>query len=86
MIVFAGAGSTLAAAEAIGYASIGIELDRDYVEIARRGIPALAAIEVGPKPKVRIPEGTGGRGRRRDAQQHGNDGQAPRLHGLAYAA
>lgn len=39
---FAGAGSTLAAAEAVGYESKGIEIDRHYVKIARRAIPALA--------------------------------------------
>lgn len=39
---FAGAGSTLAAAEAIGYASIGIEKDRHYFDIAGRAIPKLA--------------------------------------------
>lgn len=38
---FAGSGSTLAAAEAVGYRSIGIEMDPSYVEVARRGIPAL---------------------------------------------
>lgn len=39
---FAGTGSTLAAAEAIGYRSIGVELDRAYLEVARKGIPRLA--------------------------------------------
>lgn len=39
---FAGSGSTLAAAEAVGYESVGIELDPHYVEVARRAIPALA--------------------------------------------
>jgi site-specific DNA-methyltransferase (adenine-specific) len=38
---FAGAGSTLAAAEAIGYASIGVEKDPVYFEMAREAIPAL---------------------------------------------
>ena len=38
---FAGSGSTLAAAEAVGYRSIGIEMDPSYVDVARRGIPAL---------------------------------------------
>ena len=39
---FAGAGSTLAAAEAIGYQSIGIEKDSHFFEIACNSIPKLA--------------------------------------------
>jgi len=39
---FAGAGSTLAAAEAIGYASIGVEKDRHYFDMASKAIPKLA--------------------------------------------
>ncbi|MHB1004982.1 MAG: DNA-methyltransferase [Chloroflexota bacterium] len=39
---FAGAGSTLAAAEAVGYQSIGIEKDLHYFNIARNAIPRLA--------------------------------------------
>jgi DNA modification methylase len=38
---FAGTGSTLAAAEAIGYRSIGIEKDRRYFELASEAIPKL---------------------------------------------
>ncbi len=41
---FAGAGSTLAAAESLGYASIGVEKDATYFEMARNGIPKLARI------------------------------------------
>ena len=41
---FAGSGSTLAAAEAVGYASIGVERDPAYVELAARAIPRLAAL------------------------------------------
>jgi len=41
---FAGAGSTLAAAEAIGYRSIGIERDRQYFEMARDAIPKLIGL------------------------------------------
>lgn len=40
---FAGSGSTLAAAEAVGYDSVGVERDQAYVEIAKAAIPALAA-------------------------------------------
>ena len=39
---FCGAGSTLAAAEAVGYASIGVEKDERYFAIAREAIPRLA--------------------------------------------
>lgn len=41
---FAGSGSTLAAAEAIGYRSIGVEMDERYLELARKSIPLLAAL------------------------------------------
>lgn len=43
---FAGAGSTLAAAEAVGYQSIGIEKDERYFDVARGGIPKLSALRV----------------------------------------
>ena len=46
---FAGAGSTLAAAEALGYESIGIEIDEEYVNIARAAIPKLARLSVTDK-------------------------------------
>ena len=41
---FAGAGATLAAAEAVGYASIGVEKDEHYFNIAADGIPKLASL------------------------------------------
>ncbi|MGH7936635.1 MAG: DNA methyltransferase, partial [Chthoniobacterales bacterium] len=43
---FAGSGSTLAAAEAVGYASIGIEKDGRYFDVARNAIPKLRALRV----------------------------------------
>lgn len=43
---FAGSGSTLAAAQAVGYDSIGVELDPEYVAVAKEAIPALAALKV----------------------------------------
>jgi site-specific DNA-methyltransferase (adenine-specific) len=45
---FAGSGSTLAAAEAVGYESVGVENDARYVRMARRAIPALSALAVAP--------------------------------------
>jgi site-specific DNA-methyltransferase (adenine-specific) len=45
---FMGSGSTIAAAEAIGYRSIGVERYRDYFEIAREAIPKLAALRTKP--------------------------------------
>ncbi len=44
---FAGSGSTLAAAEAIGYRSIGIEKDSRYFKLATEAIPNLVAFKNG---------------------------------------
>lgn len=44
---FCGAASTLAAAEAVGYESIGIEKDLHYFEMARRSLPNLVAFKNG---------------------------------------
>lgn len=41
---FAGSGSTLAAAEAVGYHSIGVERDSTYFELAEQAIPKLAGL------------------------------------------
>ena len=42
---FLGGGSTVAAALAVGYKSIGVELDARYFEVASAGIPKLAALK-----------------------------------------
>lgn len=49
---FMGSGSTIAAAEAIGYTSIGIEKDPAYYAVAKKAIPALARF---------VPNGTNGK-------------------------
>jgi DNA modification methylase len=43
---FMGAGSTVAAAEAIGYDSIGVEIDPQYFNIAQEAIPGLSRLKV----------------------------------------
>lgn len=45
---FAGSGSTLAAAEAVGYKSIGLEKDPRYFELACTAIPRLAMLQLKP--------------------------------------
>lgn len=46
---FAGAGSTLAAAEAVGYASIGVEKDKQYFDVACKSIKKLCNLKVNQK-------------------------------------
>ena len=46
---FAGSGSTLAAAEAVGYRSTGIENDQHYIAMARSAIPKLASLAAAVK-------------------------------------
>lgn len=43
---FAGSGSTLAAAHALGFHAVGVEMDPDYARLAATAIPRLAALEV----------------------------------------
>lgn len=43
---FAGSGSTLAAAEAMKYQSVGIEKDGQYFQVAQKAIPALSRLQV----------------------------------------
>lgn len=46
---FMGSGSTIAAAEAVGISSIGVERYADYYEMSRTSIPGLAAIQLAPE-------------------------------------
>jgi site-specific DNA-methyltransferase (adenine-specific) len=50
---FMGAGSTIAAAEAVGVSSIGVERYVDYYEVSRKAIPKLSAIRL---PKEALQE------------------------------
>ena len=43
---FAGSGSMLAAAEAVGYESVGIERDQSYFDMGAKAIQALSELEV----------------------------------------
>lgn len=51
---FAGAGSTLAAAEAVGYTSIGVEKDENFFILASNSIPKLAAFKTNGNSKACI--------------------------------
>ncbi|MEW6265372.1 MAG: DNA methyltransferase [Thermodesulfobacteriota bacterium] len=50
---FAGAGSTLAAAEAVGYRSIGLEKDDHYFDMAREAIPKLINFQPNGNGQIR---------------------------------
>ena len=52
---FAGSGSTLAAANVMGYDSIGIEKDRAYFLMAKEAIPKLADYPVNGEPESGTP-------------------------------
>lgn len=43
---FMGAGSTLAAANAVGYRSVGCEVDADFYQLAQHAVPRLGALKV----------------------------------------
>lgn len=44
---FMGGGSTIAAASAIGYESVGVELDPEFFAAAKSGIPELSRLAMG---------------------------------------
>ena len=51
---FAGAGSTLAAAQAVGYESIGVEKDPEFFSMACSSIPKLAELKINGKTRACI--------------------------------
>lgn len=51
---FAGSGSTLAAAEAVGVHAVGVERHDDYIEMATAAIPRLARLTPMDSSKVRL--------------------------------
>jgi site-specific DNA-methyltransferase (adenine-specific) len=60
---FMGGGSTIAAACAVGYASIGIENDPQFFAVAKEAIPKLADLVPNGQPKERTsrsPRGAAG--------------------------
>jgi DNA modification methylase len=60
---FMGGGSTIAAAVAVGYESIGIERDPAFFAMAEQGIPRLAAFGSGVEPlPAGLEAGAGGEG------------------------
>ena len=53
---FMGGGSTIAAACAVGYESIGIESEPAFFEIAKAAIPRLAALRINGYSKSALAE------------------------------
>ena len=51
---FAGSGSTLAACEALGYDSVGVERDPCFVEVAKTAIQALVATDLSCHALLRL--------------------------------
>jgi DNA modification methylase len=56
---FMGAGSTIAAAIAVGYESIGVEVDPVFFKMAERAIPLLAKMPVGERVRTKPLRGPG---------------------------
>jgi site-specific DNA-methyltransferase (adenine-specific) len=49
---FMGAGSTIAAAVAVGYRSVGVESDHTFFDLAEKAVPSLAALSVNGTTRV----------------------------------
>lgn len=48
---FMGSGATIAAASAVGLASIGLEIEREYFNLAAHAVPVLARLPAATKPR-----------------------------------
>jgi site-specific DNA-methyltransferase (adenine-specific) len=77
---FMGSGSTVAAASAVGYTSIGIEADSAYFSLATKAIPALA----GYSPKDAVPRGKLAATKRTETQSCSKKASRFWLKGLKY--
>lgn len=53
---FMGSGSTVAAANAVGYAAVGVERYETYFNLAKDAVPALARIDTNKKSSFVIPD------------------------------
>jgi DNA modification methylase len=66
---FAGSGSTLAAAAAVGYDSVGVEADANYAAMAERAIPKLVAFTAPESPAAPAASTSARQARQRDARK-----------------
>ena len=73
---FMGSGSTIAAAEAVGYSSIGIEKDSAYYSVATKSIPVLARFT--PNGTTRKHEGEFAVAKRLKSNPHQESGRVRR--------
>jgi len=75
---FMGGGSTIAAATAVGYRSIGIEQDAAYFRVAEKAIPALAVLHVNGASSGNGGNGGNGASTESKADSHRKGGQVRR--------
>lgn len=62
---FAGSGSTLAAANAVGYTSVGVEKDENYFEMAIQAVPRLAELNGNRAPSLPLMSEANGKAAKR---------------------
>ena len=76
---FAGSGSTLAAANAVGYESIGLERDETYYRMGGKAVPALACLRQNQSPLLpTLARGNGGTSKKSNGQSHTKSGRSYR--------